>query len=142
MAKRIKAKLSLPQLGWKEDVFLPELHTTALVAKVDTGARLSALHADDITIRGSRVSFRIEGSRHVKKLRDTKLIKSSNGQSELRPVIETVVMLGELRFIADITLTNRTDMGVPMLLGREAIKGRFLVNAGRTFILSKKALKP
>jgi len=142
MVKLRTKRPALPQLGWKEDVFLPELHNTALVAKVDTGARLSALHADDIIMRGSRVSFRIDGSRHVKKLWDTKRVKSSNGLSELRPVIETVVILGDTRFLAAITLTNRTDMGVPMLLGREAIKGRFLVNPGRMFILSKKAHRP
>ena len=129
----------LPQLGWKEDVELPELQTELLVAKIDTGARSSALHAEDISVIGRRVNFRFEGKKHELKLIGAKRIKSSNGQSQLRPMIETEVVLGAHRFIAAITLTDRGDMEVPMLLGREAIKGRFLVNVARTFIHSRKA---
>ena len=129
----------LPQLGWKEDVELPELQTGLLIAKIDTGARSSALHAEEISVIGRRVNFRFEGKKHELKLIGAKRIKSSNGQSQLRPMIETEVVLGEHRFMAAITLTDRGDMEVPMLLGREAIKGRFLVNAARTFIHSRKA---
>ena len=129
----------LPQLGWKEDVELPELQTGLLVAKIDTGARSSALHAEDISVIGRRVNFRFEGKKHELKLIGAKRIKSSNGFSEIRPMIETEVVLGAHRFMAAITLTDRGDMEVPMLLGREAIKGRFLVNAARTFIHSRKA---
>ena len=58
--------------------------------------------------------------------------------SELRPIISTLVELGLHQFETEITLTNRTDMGVPMLLGRNAMKGRFLVNPGRSFLISRK----
>ena len=129
----------LPQLGWKEEVELPELQTGLQIAKIDTGARSSALHAEDISVIGRRVNFRFEGKKHELKLIGAKRIKSSNGFSEIRPMIETEVVLGAHRFMAAITLTDRGDMEVPMLLGREAIKGRFLVNVARTFIHSRKA---
>ena len=130
----------LPLIGWKEDIGLPQLGPGKLVSKIDTGARSAALHAESISIIGRRVQFTIElGGRRkacLARLADLKRIKSSNGMSELRAVIETEIQLGAFRFPAYITLTDRADMGVPMLLGREAIKGRFLVHAGRTFILS------
>ena len=135
-----QTRLTLPQLGWKEDVQLPELRTGLLVAKIDTGARSSALHAEDISVIGRRVSFRFDGRFHEVKLVGAKRIKSSNGHTQIRPMIETEIILGQHRFVVDITLTDRGDMGVPMLLGREAIKGRFLVNAGRIFVLGRRKL--
>jgi hypothetical protein len=132
----------LPMIGWKELVRLPKLDIGPIVAKIDTGARSAALHADDIEVRGSRVRFVIteNGKRqiHIAPLIGEKRIKSSNGHTETRAVIETDVMLGRQKFTAEITLTNRTDMEVPMLLGRSSIRGLFLVHPGRTFILSKK----
>lgn len=133
-------RLTLLQLGWKEEVQLPELHAGFLEAKIDTGARSSALHAEDISVIGRRVSFRLGGKVHHVKLVGAKRIKSSNGHTQIRPMIETEIILGQHRFAVDITLTDRGDMGVPMLLGREAIKGRFLVNAGRIFMLGRRKL--
>lgn len=132
----------LPLIGWKEDIGLPQLGPGKLVAKVDTGARSAALHAEDISVSGRRVHFTLDlGGRRqacVAKFADLKRVKSSNGISELRVVIETELEVGPHRFLADVTLTDRTDMGVPMLLGRAAIKGRFLVHAGRSFLLSRR----
>ncbi|MEO9168106.1 MAG: RimK/LysX family protein [Aestuariivirga sp.] len=125
----------LPMIGWKEDICLPELDPGKLVAKIDTGARISALHAEDISVIGRLVSFRFAGKDHEVKLIGAKRIKSSNGHTQIRPMIETEIVLGHHRFKVAITLTDRGDMGVPMLLGREAIKGRFLVNAARIFML-------
>jgi hypothetical protein len=56
-------------------------------------------------------------------------------------VVETELQLGDVSWQAQITLTNRTDMGVPMLLGRNTIKGRFLVHPGRSFVLSSARLE-
>jgi hypothetical protein len=135
-----------PLIGWREDVSLPDLSAEVFIAKIDTGARTAALHAEDISILGKRVQFTLELSgkrRHFElALYGTKKIKSSNGISEMRPIIETVVRVGAHRFTTEITLTNRTDMGVPMLLGREAIKRRFLVNPARSFILSRRKKRP
>ncbi|MBG1232485.1 ATP-dependent zinc protease family protein [Aestuariivirga litoralis] len=136
---RIPAR-ALPLIGWKEHLVLPEFGKLKLVAKVDTGARTAALHAQFIAYAGRRVHFTLEIDGHKKNcvapLADLKRIKSSNGMSELRPVIETLVRIGPYEFPVAVTLTNRTDMGMPMLLGREAIKGRFLVHAARSFLLS------
>lgn len=131
-----------PLIGWKEDVALPSLGAGTLIAKIDTGAKISALHADDIEVAGHTVHFSLVLGGKTRKcsapLVDQKKIKSSNGSSELRPVIETEIQVGEHHFKSLVTLTNRTDMGVPMLLGRLSLKGRFLVHPGRSFILSRK----
>ncbi len=135
----------LPLIGWREDVSLPELSGRLLIAKIDTGARTAALHADDIRVVGKKVYFTLELDGKLQQFdvafQGTKRIKSSNGFSELRPIIETVVEVGAHRFLAEMTLTNRTDMGVPMLLGRNAVKGRFIVNPARSFILSRRKKK-
>jgi hypothetical protein len=135
-----------PLIGWKEDVSLPLLGVGMLIAKIDTGAKISALHADDIAVTGHTVRFSLvlddKTRRCSASLVDQKKIKSSNGFSELRPVIETEIQVGQNTFTSLVTLTNRTDMGVPMLLGRLSLKGRFLVHPGRSFLLSRKKKLP
>ena len=132
----------LPLIGWKEYVMLPRLGIGPIVAKIDTGARSAALHADEIKVRGKSVSFAVRSHgrtvRHKAPLLAFKKIKSSNGHSEERPVIEAVVMLGGKPLTVDVTLTDRADMGVAMLLGRNSIRKQFLVNPARTFLLSRK----
>ena len=61
-------------------------------------------------------------------------VRSSNGRTEIRPVIRTEVVVGALAWPIDITLTSRDTMGFRMLLGRAAIKGRFLVDPGRSYL--------
>ena len=131
----------LPLIGWREDICLSELGGALLVAKIDTGARTAALHAENISVRGRTVHFELQGVSHKTFLSGSKRVKSSNGISELRPIIETLIHVGAHRFSIEMTLTNRTDMGVPMLLGREALKGRFIVNPARSFILSRRKKK-
>jgi hypothetical protein len=131
-----------PLIGWREDVHLPELGGGVIIAKIDTGARTAALHAEDITIKGKRVAFalELEGRKHKMDVPifGVKRVKSSSGHSEVRVVIETKLEIGHHKFSAEVTLTDRGDMGVPMLLGRNTIKGRFLVNPGRSFLISRK----
>lgn len=144
MASRsTKAK---PHIGWREWVILPEMSSTPLKAKIDTGARTSALHAFDLTVQerggepwvefvvhpvqrstvdAKRVAYPIQGYRKV---------RSSTGHSELRPVIRTTVVIGGRRFAIDVTLTARDEMGFRMLLGRAALRRRFLVDAGRSYL--------
>ncbi len=132
----------LPQAGWKEYVSLPELGLGPLVAKLDTGARSAALHADAVKIVGKRVTFTIHNDgrtiSHTAALHSRKRIKSSNGLSEDRPVIEMPILMGGTIFLTEITLTDRTDMDVALLLGRNSLKGRFVVNPARTFLLSRR----
>lgn len=136
-----------PLIGWRERVRLPELGIGLITAKVDTGARSAALHAEDIQIHGARVRFRvsINGRDHHcdMALAGHRRVKSTSGHSEARAVIESDVVIGAHRFATEITLTDRTDMGVPMLLGRASVRGRFVVHPGRSFIISaKKKKKP
>jgi hypothetical protein len=134
-----------PIIGWREYVRLPELAVGRLIAKIDTGARSAALHAEDILIEGKTVSFTVVngGKRYRQNLAliGQRRVKSTSGHSENRAVIETVVTIGEHELITEMTLTNRTDMGVPMLLGRNSLGAKFLVHPARTFLLSKTRIK-
>jgi hypothetical protein len=140
----------LPALGWREWLSLPDLAVDRIKAKVDTGARSSALHAYNIRIyyRGGRphVSFDIHplqrdvgtsipARAEVVAIRS---VRSSSGQVELRPVIATHVAVGEHAWPIELTLTNRDEMGFRMLLGRQAIRSRFLVDGGRSYLQSRR----
>ena len=132
-------------IGWREKVSLPELGIGRFVAKIDTGARSAALHATDIEMSGHQVRFvvTLAGRHHhcEAPLTGMRWVKSSNGFSEHRAVIETQVRIGHERFVIEVTLTDRTDMGVPMLLGRTSLGSRFLVNPARSHILSARKRK-
>jgi hypothetical protein len=140
LGHKIRAR-ELPLIGWRERVLLPEMGIGPLVAKVDTGARSAALHAEDIVIRGAAVHFKVplDGRVHhcSLPLRGARRVKSTSGHSQHRLVVETTVSVGGHSYETEITLTDRTDMGVPMLLGRVFLRRRFLVHAGRSFLLSK-----
>lgn len=142
---RLKSKLHAPAvpslIGWRERVHLPKLGLGPLIAKIDTGARSAALHAEDIIVRGHHVRFCIplNGRNHHFELpiKGQRRVKSTSGHSEVRVVVETDISVGTEQFLAEITLTDRADMGVPMLLGRAAIRGRFIVHPGRSFLISR-----
>jgi hypothetical protein len=132
-------------IGWREWLELPDLGIRRVKAKIDTGARSSSLHAFDVRKfeRDGKqfVRFRVHPlQRNTKKtieaeaeVLEYRKVKSSNGQTQQRPVIVTTVeALGETWQI-ELTLANRDEMGFRMLLGREAVRGRFLVDAGRSF---------
>jgi hypothetical protein len=145
MMPRLKSKTltAVPPslIGWRERVHLPRLGLGPLVAKIDTGARTAALHAEDISIKGHHVKFSIpvNGVNHHFELpfKGQRRVKSTSGHSELRAVVETDIVIGTTRFAAEITLTHRGDMGVPMLLGRATIRGKFIVHPGRSFLISR-----
>lgn len=134
-------------IGWREKVALPELGIKDIKAKIDTGARSSALHAFDIEIikRGGKqiVRFSVHpyqgDNRHTitaeAELFDMRQVRNSGGAAQIRPVIQTIVELGgDDRWSIELTLTNRDVMGFRMLLGRQAIRQRFLVDASRSFL--------
>ena len=138
----------LPIIGWREELALPELGISQVKAKIDTGARSSALHAFDIQIFErsgiQMVRFKVhpyqrDTHRTVMaeaELLDQREVRNSGGQSQLRPVIQTPVELNGYTFPIELTLTNRDVMGFRMLLGRQALRGRFLVDVSRSFLYS------
>lgn len=130
----------LPMIGWRERVSLPSLGLGTIVAKIDTGASSAALHATDILLVGAHVEFTVPVNGRQQRCRlpfkGSKRIKSSTGHSQHRALVETEVKIGPHRFAIDVTLTDRTDMGVPMLIGRRSIAGRFLVDPAHSYILS------
>ena len=144
----------LPSVGWREWIALPDLGVPRIKAKVDTGARSSALHAYNMRLHERRgrpyVSFEVHPLQRATDHRvatgaeivGIRSVRSSSGQIELRPVIHTTVALGEQAWTIEITLTNRDEMGFRMLLGRQAIRGRFLVDGGRSYLQSRRRRQP
>lgn len=140
-------------MGWREWLELPDLGIKRVKAKVDTGARSSSLHAEGIElfqVRGQiGVRFivlplqrsRLKAVACQAPLYDERYVKSSNGSRELRPVIRTAVLWGGQRWEVDVTLTSRDLMGFRMLLGREAIRRRFLVDTGRSYFGGRQPVK-
>ncbi|MBF0429836.1 MAG: ATP-dependent zinc protease [Fibrobacteria bacterium] len=132
-------------IGWREWVCLPDLGIEKIKAKVDTGARSSSIHADKLEVYEKKgVSYArfnvFPLQRRTKtvvtcnaKIIEHRKIRSSNGQSELRPVISTNIELLGACWSIELTLTNRDDMGFRMLLGRESFRKRFLVDAGSSY---------
>lgn len=134
-------------LGWREWLGISELGILRIKAKVDTGARSSSMHAENIEIferDGARfVGFELEHSAAVilvgqrtrleLPLHDLRWITSSNGHRQKRPIIRTPIDLGGQSWPIEMSLGPRGSMGFPMLLGREAVRRRFVVDPGRSF---------
>jgi hypothetical protein len=132
--------------GWREWIALPELDVRWVKAKLDTGARSSAIHAYDVE------EFDRDGAPWVRfqvhpwqrsdldavdvelPLIDRRTIKSSTGHEEERLVVQTTVRVLDRDLIAELTLTNRDEMGFRMLVGREALRGAILVDPGRSYV--------
>jgi hypothetical protein len=137
-----------PVLGWREWVALPDLDIALIKAKIDTGARSSALHAffiDPYNRGGQRwVMFAIHPKQksdisvecHAP-IKDRRLVTDSGGHKQRRYVIETRLQLGSAIFNAEITLTNRDSMLFRMLLGRTALNDRFIIDPGLSYQLGK-----
>lgn len=133
-------------IGRLESIKLPDLAIDDLQVKVDTGAKTSSLHVDNlvkvIKLGKPWVNFALHPDVHnvdkivncSAQISDIRKIKSSNGTSEERYVIKTIVVLGEQSWPIEITLTNRADMNYLMLLGREALGERFLVDPSQVFL--------
>ncbi len=131
-------------LGWEEWVSLPELGLVAVKAKVDTGARTSALHAFFVEPVGGRTPKVRFGVHPIPRRADVEVVctarvidqrnvTSSNGERETRYVISTPIRIGGRVWPIEVTLTNRDAMSYRMLLGRQAIGDGILVDPGASF---------
>ena len=141
-------------LGWREWLELPDLGIPRIKAKLDTGARSSALHAYEVETHdrpeGPVVRFKVhplQRSTMVTVVAEAPLLEerwitSSNGHRALRPVILTHVSLGGESWPIEVTLTARDEMGFRMLLGRQALRRRFLVDAGRSDLAERGIVVP
>jgi ribosomal protein S6--L-glutamate ligase len=135
-------------LGWEEWVALPDIGLPALKAKIDTGAKTSALHAS--SVQGVRqngvemVLFRVQPARRrdleilcQAPIIDQRDIISSNGEKERRFVIETTLVIGARSWPIEVTLTNRASMTSRMLLGRQALADGVLIDPARSYLLPR-----
>jgi hypothetical protein len=133
-------------VGWREWVSLPGFGVPWIKAKVDTGARSSSLHAFDIehlTRDGEpwvRFSVRPWQRSDVDAvvvecpIQDERIVRSSSGHAEERIVVLVDLVLGKRSVQAEVTLTNRDEMGFRMLIGREALRRGFVVDPGRSYL--------
>jgi hypothetical protein len=140
------------RVGWVEHVTLPDLDVRKLKAKIDTGARTSALHVSRMRVvdtaggphRRPILEITVPGGGRGRKphrlraaVREHVVVRDTSGRMERRPVIETALQLGPFKRRIAVTLTNRGDMLFPMLIGRTALGAGIVVDPARRYLLGR-----
>lgn len=135
-----------PLIGWREWITLSQLSPVPMKAKIDTGARTSSLHAFRLRneMRDGKlwVSFFVHPHQRSRKdatlvemsVNSFKKVKSSNGATQMRPTIKTPITIGDKTFLIEVTLTSRDEMGFRMLLARNALSRRYLIDPGGSYL--------
>ena len=133
-------------IGWREWIALPDFGIRAIKAKIDTGAASSAIHAFDVQVvehdgrrhasfeihpnqRSNRRAIRVEAP-----ILGERSVRSSTGHAQTRYVVQMNLVLLDRCWTAEVTLARRDQLGFRMLLGREALRGRFLVDPDASFV--------
>ena len=139
----VKKKREKKVVGWKAQVALPDLKIKSVIAKIDTGANLATIDADDIKFVTRKdvkyVKFTVKKRNNtVRKtsapLAGFKRIRSSNGDVERRPYIKTDILMDGITKNIELTLTDRGPMDYTMLIGRKALGRRWIVNPSISFM--------
>tara|TARA_B100001094_G_scaffold65882_1_gene61934 strand:+ start:1093 stop:1524 length:432 start_codon:yes stop_codon:yes gene_type:complete len=131
-------------IGWRENVELLDFDNSLIKAKMDTGARTSSLHATHISESessgGKYITFRLKNIGDNTKykffkseLKEWRIVKNSGGDEEYRPVIKTKVRIGKKTMMIELTLTQRSRMSYDMLIGRTALRKKFLIDSGKSY---------
>ncbi|MGD9300759.1 MAG: ATP-dependent zinc protease [Desulfobacterales bacterium] len=140
-------------VGWREWLALPDLGIQAIKAKIDTGARTSALHTFGLETFEKGGILKVKFGVHPLQRRtdievncfadvvDRRRVTSSDGQSEKRYVIRTFVTLGQLLWPIELSLTSRKEMRFRMLLGRAAISEHLLIDPAKSYLCGRKLSK-
>jgi hypothetical protein len=144
MQPKSRGATDKPVIGWREWVGLPDLGAAWVKAKVDTGAKSSSLHAWDIHVdeASGNVGFNLYPLQDDESvviaatapLVDHREVRSSNGEVESRPIIRTTALVLGRQLEIELSLTSRDEMGFRMLLGRSAVRRRFVIDPGRSFV--------
>lgn len=148
MAEKNKQKKVVPKqtIGRREVVDFPDLGLFGLVAKIDTGANTSALHCHHVRVEKGVLYFQLLDESHPEyddrehrfEHFEEKLIRNSFGQSELRYVVRTNIVIGKRKIRSIISLADRAQMRYPVLIGRRFLKNRFVVDVSLLNALSDK----
>ena len=143
----MKKKIIRPiiDIGWREWISLVDFKDFYLKAKIDTGATISALHATHIreyNFKGGKyVKFRLYQSKSYKMIKKPivgyKTIKNSFGKKQLRPLINISIKIGNDTIDTIITLTTRSQMTYPVLIGRATLNNNYRINPKKSFLTGK-----
>ena len=143
----MKKKIKKPtiDIGWREWISLVDFKNFYLKAKIDTGATISALHAthiEEFNFKGVKyVTFRLYQSKSYKMIKKPvvgyKMIKNSFGKKQLRPLINISIKIGNKTIDTIITLTTRSRMTYPVLIGRSTLDNNYRINPRKSFLTGK-----
>ena len=143
----MKKKIKKPtiDIGWREWISIVDFKNFYLKAKIDTGATISALHAthiEEFNLEGVKyVKFRLYQSKSYKMIKKPvvgyKMIKNSFGKKQLRPLINISIKIGNDTIDTIITLTTRSRMTYPVLIGRSTLDNNYRINPRKSFLTGK-----